>query len=203
VRAVLHEIRPSILRRMRELEALDAEQRQAGLPAQARLCAVPPETGRLLALLAAGAPAGRRVEVGTSGGYSALWLCLAGADAGTILRTFEAREDKAAIARETFRLAEVEALVELTVGDARGRLARETGIGFAFVDHAKERYRDAFDELVPNLVPGGVLVADNILSHAEVLDGFVREVEADARVDSVVLSVGKGLLVCRRPVTRA
>ena len=196
---MFHEIRPSILRRMRELEALDGEQRRAGLPAHARLCAVPQETGRLLALLAAGAPAGRRVEVGTSGGYSALWLCLAGAEAGTILRTFEAQQDKAAIARETFRLAEVEGLVELTVGDARGRLARETGVGFGFVDHAKDRYREAFDELIPNLVPGGVLVADNILSHREELDGFVREVAVDPRVDSVVLAVGKGLLVCRKP----
>jgi predicted O-methyltransferase YrrM len=198
---VLHEIRPSILRRMRELEALDAEQRRAGLPAYERLCAVPPETGRLLALLAAGAPPGRRLEVGTSGGYSTLWLTLAGAETGTILRCFEAQPAKAAIARETFRLAEVEALVELTVGDARGRLARETDIGFAFVDHAKDRYREAFDELVPNLVPGGLIVADNILSHRELLEGFVREVEADPRVDSVVLPVGKGLLLCRRPTS--
>ena len=184
---------------MKELEALDGEQRRAGLPTHERLCAVPPETGRLLAFLAAGAPPGRRIEVGTSGGYSALWITLAGAATGTVLRTFEAREDKAAIARETFRLAEIEALVELTVGDVRGRLRRETEIGFAFVDHAKDRYAEAFEELIPNLVPGGLIVADNILSHQEALEGFVRAVEADPRVDSTVLTVGKGLLLCRRP----
>ena len=199
---MFHELRPSILRRMRELEALDTEQRAAGLPTHERLCAVPPETGRLLALLAAGAPAGRRVEVGTSGGYSALWLSLACAETGHVLEAFEAREDKAAIARETFRRAEIEPLVALTVGDARGRLRSLTGIGFAFVDHAKDRYREAFEELVPNLVPGGLIVADNILSHREVLDAFVTDVVADPRVDSTVLTVGKGLLVCRKLAAR-
>lgn len=200
---MFHEIPPSVQRRMAELEALDARERQAGLPASQRLCLVPRETGRLLALLAASAPAGRRVEVGTSSGYSALWLAFAGAETRTVLRSFEASEVKAAIARETFRVAEVEPLVELLVGDARGRLRLETGIGFAFVDHAKERYGEAFEELIPNLVPGGVLVADNILSHRDELEAFVAQVSADARVDSVVLSVGKGLLVCRRPLATA
>ena len=66
-----------ILDRMRYLEAADARDRADGTPRMKRLRQITPETGKFIALLAAAAPKGRWVEIGTSAGYSTLWLALA------------------------------------------------------------------------------------------------------------------------------
>ena len=66
-----------MLERMQYLEAIDARDRLDGTPQTRRLRQIVPETGRFLTLLAASAHAGQVLEVGTSGGYSGLWLCLA------------------------------------------------------------------------------------------------------------------------------
>ena len=52
--------------------------------------------------------------------------------------------------------------------------------------------------MVPNLVRGGLLVADNLLSHAETMRPFTEHGESDARMDALVVGVGKGLLLCRK-----
>jgi caffeoyl-CoA O-methyltransferase len=59
-------------------------------------------------------------------------------------------------------------------------------------------YLEFYDLVVPRLTPGGLLVADNVLSHAEQLHNFVEGARRDHRVDAAVLPVGKGLLVCIR-----
>lgn len=66
-----------IQQRMRYLEAADARDRTDGTPRMERLRQIPPETGHFLALLAVVAPAGEFIEIGTSAGYSALWITLA------------------------------------------------------------------------------------------------------------------------------
>lgn len=192
------EIPAAMATRMHELEARDADERRRGLPAADRLCQVPPETGRLLALLAAAAPAGEWLEVGTSAGYSTLWLALAARATGRRVRTLERAEWKLALARETFAQVGVEDVVELVAGDAREALAEAGPIGFCFLDAAKSEHADYYALAVPRLLPGGLLVADNIASHAEALAPFVANALADPRLDVVVLGVGKGLLIGRR-----
>ena len=88
-------------------------------PALKRLRQVPPETGKFLALMAAGAPEGEVVEIGTSAGYSTMWIALACEMLGRTLTTFEVLPEKVKMARETFKLVEVEAIVTLVEGDAR------------------------------------------------------------------------------------
>src|SRR6187549_1640809 len=103
----------AMLERMRELEAIDSRDRQDGTPRLERLRQVPPETGRFLALSAAAAPPGRWVEIGTSAGYSAMWIALAARERGARLVTFEVLAEKARLARETFARAGVSDVVEL------------------------------------------------------------------------------------------
>ncbi|MHC1782243.1 MAG: hypothetical protein AB9891_05685 [Anaerolineaceae bacterium] len=74
---MFHTIRQPILDRMKVLEEQDSRDRQDGTDRLKRLRQIPPETGKFLALLAAGAPEGEFVEIGTSAGYSALWIALA------------------------------------------------------------------------------------------------------------------------------
>jgi len=195
---MFHDIPDAMLARMRELEALDAQQRRDGTPTPQRLCAVPPETGRFLALLAAASPPGAMLEVGTSGGYSTMWLTLAARTRAQRVQCFERAAHKTALARETFAAAGIGDRVTLTEGDAHAAVGECHDVAFCFVDHAKELYTDCYELIVPNLVPGGVLAADNILSHQEACAPFVAHVLADPRVDALVVPIGKGVLVARR-----
>ncbi|WP_456414850.1 O-methyltransferase [Oceanithermus profundus] len=200
---MFHDLPEALRARMAELEAIDARDRTDGTPHRRRLRQVPPETGRFLALLAAAAPAGAIVEVGTSAGYSTLWLALAARASGRTVTTFEVLPEKVALARETFARAGVEDVVRLVEGDARDAVAGLDAVGFAFLDAEKGAYPALYEALLPRLVPGGPLAADNVLSHAEVLGPFVDRVIGDRRVDAVVVPIGKGVLLARRPGARA
>ena len=187
-----------ILERMEALEAWDARDRKDRTPRLQRLRQISPETGRLLALFAAMAPPGEMVEVGTSAGYSTLWLSLAAKDRRNRVNTFEVLAEKAALARETLRTTGTQEIVTLIEGDARDGLARFENIAFCFIDAEKEVYSECYDILVPRLVPGGLLIADNVISHREELQGFLDTALADPHFDSTVIPIGKGLLLARK-----
>jgi predicted O-methyltransferase YrrM len=141
---------------MAYLERIDAQDRTDGTTHAQRLRQIPPETGKFLALLAANAPEGDWIEIGTSAGYSTLWLALACRVAGRKITTFEVSEGKANLAGETFRLAGVEDTVELIKGDARDYLLRYSRIAFCFLDADKETYLECYEAVVPSLVGGGL-----------------------------------------------
>lgn len=94
---MFHNIPPGMARRMRDLEEIDARDRDDGTPRLERLRQVPPETGRFIALLAAAAPPGMVIEVWTSAGYSAMWLALACRETGRSLATFEVLDRKSVV----------------------------------------------------------------------------------------------------------
>jgi caffeoyl-CoA O-methyltransferase len=195
---MFHKIPPSILDRMKVLEEQDRRDRKDGTDRLKRLRQIPPETGRFLALLAAGAPEGDLVEIGTSAGYSALWLSLACRCSGRKLTTFEILPDKATLARETFRAAGVEDVVNLVGGDALPALEKMGNIAFCFLDAEKEIYGKCYELVVPRLVRGGLLVADNAINHRETLQPMLDRALADERVDALIVPIGKGELVCRK-----
>lgn len=183
---------------MAYLEAHNARDRQDSTPKALRLRQVPPDTGRFLAILAAGAPPGQLIEIGTSAGYSGLWLSLACRQRDQRLTTFEVDAEKVKLAGETFRLAGVEDVVQLVQGDARLRLAEYEQVAFCFMDAEKDIYPQVYELVIPNLVPGGYFLADNALSHQDELEPFIEHALSDDRVDGLVVPVGKGLLLCRK-----
>ena len=195
---MFHDISAKIMTCMQTLEALDAEQRRLNVPTDDRLCAVPPETGRFLAILAAAAPNGAMLEIGTSGGYSTLWLSRAALLRKQKVQCFEISPDKLAIACDTFAKADVTGLVQISPGDVRDSLADFKDVAFCFMDHEKTQYLECYETLLPNLVSGGIFTADNILSHEPILKPFVAHVLADPRVDAQVIPIGKGVLLARR-----
>jgi predicted O-methyltransferase YrrM len=119
---MFHNISQTVLDQMKALEGIDAQDRQDGTPHLKRLRQIPPETGRFLAMLAAVVPEGAWLEIGTSAGYSALWISLAANLRGRKLITFELLPDKVTLAKKTLKKAQVENLVELVHGDARGHV---------------------------------------------------------------------------------
>jgi caffeoyl-CoA O-methyltransferase len=66
-------------------------------------------------------------------------------------------------------------------------------VAFCFLDAEKDVYLDVYEKVVPNLVPGGILAADNAINHAESLADFLIRAENDPRVDALVVPVGKGV----------
>ena len=196
---MFHDIAPRMTLRMRELEARDAVDRTDGTAHADRLRQIPPDTGRFLALLAASAPEGEWVEVGSGAGYSAMWLSLACKAKGRVLKTFELSYRKAAMARETLRQTGIEHLVELVEADALEELPRLGGVGFAFLDAERSILEPCFELLLERMIPGAILCADNVISHRHQIESFMERIPRDARVDSVVVPIGSGVLVCRRP----
>jgi predicted O-methyltransferase YrrM len=196
---MFHQIPHAVQAQMTVLENRDAQDRTDGTPRMQRLRQVPPQTGRFLALMAAAAPPkGAFIEIGTSAGYSALWLSLACALRGEKLTTFEILPEKFKLAEETFHRAAVAGQINLVLGDAREHLPRIGGLSFCFLDAEKEVYQDCYDGVVPWLVDGGLLLVDNVISHQAGLTAFLDAAHADQRVDTVVLPVGKGVLLCRK-----
>lgn len=163
-----------------------------------RLRQIPPEVGRFIALLAAAAPDGRFMEIGTSAGYSTLWLSMACRATHRKITTFEILDEKVELARSTFSAAGVGDTVELVHGDALEFLSNCQGIAFCFLDGEKEIYGRCYEAVVPRMVQGGLLVADNAISHQATLQPTLDRALHDDRVDALVVPIGKGELVCRR-----
>lgn len=195
---MFHNIPKSIEERMRYLQSLDKQERLDGKPRLRRLRQIPPETGKFIALLAASAPKGTYLEIGTSGGYSTLWLALACKELGRKLITFEILEEKVELAKETFKKAGVQDVVELVQGDARDHMHNYKNVSFCFLDAEKDQYLDCYEKVIPNMVQGGLLVADNVISHKDQLKHMVDRALNDQRVDALVVPIERGELVCRK-----
>lgn len=195
---MFHDIPPAMAERMEYLETVDAADRLDGTPKLQRMRQIQPETGRFLAILAASAPPGRVIEIGTSAGYSTLWLALACRATGRTVTTFEILPEKVRLARETFEQTGVADTVDLIEGDARLLLADLDGVAFCFLDAEKEVYADCYAAVIPNLVPGGLLVADNAINRSSILQPMLDRALADRQVDALIVPIGNGELVCRR-----
>ncbi|MCG3209425.1 MAG: hypothetical protein FOGNACKC_03049 [Anaerolineae bacterium] len=192
------DIPPAILAQMKYLEEIDARDREDGTPRMQRLRQITPDTGKFLALLLANTPAGPVIEIGTSAGYSTLWLALACRQTGRKITTFEVLPEKAELAAATFRRAGVEDTVELVPGDVRDYLPQMGAVSFCFLDAEKEVYAACYEAVIPKLVRGGLLVADNAINHRQMLAPMLNRALTDARVDALIVPVGKGELVCRK-----
>ena len=195
---MFHQIPDEVLARMRELKQKESKDTADDTARFERLRQIPPETGHLLALIAASAPSGAFIEIGTSGGYSGLWISLACRALGRGLTTFEIAEAKVALATETFRKAGVDDIVSIVPGDVREQLAGQSDVAFCFLDVEKDLYQECYDAVLPNMLSGVLLVADNIISHAGDLAEFLDRAESDERVDSMIVPVGNGVLLVRR-----
>lgn len=190
---------PDIMKeRMNYLELIDKEDRTDGTPKSQRLRQVPPETGKFIALMLAVSPDGIAMEIGTSAGYSSMWLALACRETNRKLITFEILEEKVKLARETFSKTGLEDIVELVNGDARYLISQYSGISFCFLDCDKEYYLNCYEAIIPKMVRGGILIADNVISHADMLKPFLDYVYNDYRVDAVLVPLKNGELVCRK-----
>jgi predicted O-methyltransferase YrrM len=184
---------------MRALEERDAEDRVDGTPRAERLRAITPEVGELLCTLAVALGSRSIVEIGTSGGYSTLWLAVAAERTGGRVVTFEIDAAKVELARRTFAEAGVADVVDLRAEDGLAGLEELVAeVDLVFLDAEKEDYEAFIDPIVHALRPGGVLVADNLVSHAEALEGFRGAALGHPELVGLVVPIGRGELVAVR-----
>jgi predicted O-methyltransferase YrrM len=114
------------------------------------------------------------------------------------ITTFEVLPEKAKLARETFQVTQVEGIIRLVEGDAREHLSQYQNIAFCFLDAEKEVYGECYEAVIPSLVKGGLLVADNAIDFRETLQPMLDRALTDERVDALIVPIGKGELVCRK-----
>ena len=193
----------SVLDELDERRRRDSEDfKSDAFDADKAALAAGPETAGLLNLMIRMTGAQRIVEVGTSMGYTALWLGEAArATGGTVIGT-EALESKHTIALDYIARAGLADIVEVRLGDAKESVAAIGGpIDLAFIDAWKSDYQTFFDMLLPEMRPGGAIVADNITfpeSNAEVMADYTAHVRGLANVRSALVPVGNGIEVSVR-----
>lgn len=150
------------------------------------------------------------LEIGSFTGYSA--ICLAkGLQPGGHLHTIEVREDDAEIARENFRRAKMNNIITLHIGNALDIIpALPLEWDLVFIDADKVNYIAYYEMVLPRLQHGGIIIADNVLFHGQVLtepvkgksakaiDQFNKHVRDDERTEQVLLTVRDGLMLIRK-----
>ena len=166
-----------------------------------RYLSVPQEDGRLLRLLAESTGARHVVELGTSTGYSGLWLLLALSRTGGRLTTFEADRDRHRMARSNFDRAGLLPLATVVLGDAHVEAAKlKDSIDLLFLDADKEGYLDYLRRLGPLVRTGGLIVAHNMASPPPD-PRYVDAVTTDPALETVFLNMhdaGLGVTLKKR-----
>jgi predicted O-methyltransferase YrrM len=184
---------------LKHLERRDAAEREQGVARSLRLRQVTPEVGRFLHTLVLATRPRSIVEIGTSGGYSTIWIGAAARAVGASVTTLEIDPAKVQLATTTVRDAGLDRVVTIVPGDAFAYLrSRTEPIGFVFLDAEKEDYPAFYELAVPLLPTGGLLVADNLTSHADELAPFRERVLSDPRVSAVVVPIGRGELLAAK-----
>ena len=158
-----------------------------------RLLNITPETGQFLAILVRAMRAQRILEIGTSNAYSTIWLAWAAAETDGHVTTIERAADKVAIARTNLQRAGLTDRVTVVHGPALDVLADLPGpFDLIFLDADRPSYDSYLDLLLPRLRRGGLLVTDNVTSHAAELADFLRRLKTQPEVDTVTLLLGNG-----------
>jgi predicted O-methyltransferase YrrM len=162
-----------------------------------RLRNVEPETAELLGVLVRAMSATRVLEVGTSNGYSTIWLADAAEAVGGTVISLEIEPDRTAQAASNLTEAGVKAFVDLRTQDAAEALAAfaDDAFDLIFLDAERPLYAGYWPDLIRILRPNGLLVVDNTLSHAKDLVEFSELVYASEQVTSTLVTVGAGVML--------
>jgi predicted O-methyltransferase YrrM len=156
---------------------------------------VEPETAELLAVLIRATGARRILELGTSNGYSTIWLADAARATGGRVVSADVDATRTALTRGNLAAAGLDEWVELRTEDAGSLLAAapEEAWEFVFLDAERPAYPGYLPDLLRTLAPRGVLAIDNVLSHAQELVEFTALIEREPRLAQTVVPVGAGL----------
>jgi len=185
-----------VLAVLARLEAEDADERERGVSVMERSRAVAPTTGRFLFALVAPQTDCEVLEIGGSRGYSTIWLSAGVRYLGGRVLSLEHDSAKIEAWRRNVADAGLDDWCELVAGDAFELLrGLDDVFDVVFLDAEKEDYEALFALAREKLEPGGIVVADNVLSHVETLGAYSEARQADPALVSVTLPLDRGLEV--------
>jgi len=187
---------PEIRNFLRQLED-HARTHDAREPEHSRkLLNLEPETAELVSILARSSRAQRILEIGTSNGYSTIWLAASvGPDGGRII-SIDRSPDKHKLAHENLLATGLMQFVDLRLGDATEVIKTLPGpFDFVFFDADRTSAPGQLNLLLPKLAPQALVLADNALSHPEEISGYLSMVKSLNHLQHVLIPIGKGLSV--------
>jgi predicted O-methyltransferase YrrM len=181
----------SVLARLEEEETTERAQ---GVARELRGRAVAPTTGRFLFALAAAQPECIVLEIGASRGYSTIWFAAGARLLGGRVVSLESDPRKIAAWRHNVADAGLDEWTELVEGDAFKTLPL-VGEFFdiVFIDAEKDDYEALFELARAKVEPGGLVIADNVVSHADTLGAYSAARQADPLLVSVTVPLDRGL----------
>lgn len=168
------------------------------------------QQGKFLEMISTLLQPRRILEIGTFTGYSALYLAK-GLQPDGVLHTIELREEDATVAQANFDRSNTPGEIILHRGNALEIIPALTETwDLVFIDADKVGYSDYYELVLPRVRQGGVILADNVLFHGQVLEqpitgknalaiqSFNERVQKDPRVDNVLVTIRDGLLMIRK-----
>jgi caffeoyl-CoA O-methyltransferase len=198
-----------LIRHARQDEVMQRVARETAQMPSAQMMTTPDEAA-LLTMLARLTSARQALEVGTFTGYGAIAIARGLAEGGR-LKCLELREEFAEIARGNLEAAGVADRVDIVVGPADESLRampEEPTFDYVYLDADKTGYPTYYELIVPRLLPGGLLLIDNVLLGGDVIaptddrsrtvDNLNNRITADERVDSAMVLVADGLTLVRK-----
>jgi predicted O-methyltransferase YrrM len=157
------------------------------------------DTAQFLSILVRSSRRQRILEIGTSNGYSTIWLAWAARSVGGEVISIEREAEKQEQARQNLARAGLSANVELVCGDATEAVARLTGpFDCVFFDADRFSAPEQLRLLLSRLTPEAFLLADNVLSHPQEIAGYLEALNALPDFERMVIPIGKGLSVAYR-----
>ena len=177
---------------LERLYAEDAAQRAAGLPSSQRTRNVERETGRWLALLVRATNARELLEIGSSNGVSTIWLAAAARQNGGRVTGTEILPERAAEANRNLADAGLDAVAQVVAGEARATVASLPGpFDLVFIDAEKDDYVHHLETVVGQVRPGGLILADNVVSHD--LSAYQAMLRSRRDVETVTVPIDRGV----------
>lgn len=179
---------------LKELERFGTDNDAKVQDRRDKMLNITPDTGVFLSILVQAVKARHVLEIGTSNGYSTLWLAEAVQHLNGVVTTVEVLPSKVEMARANFARAGLSASIYIHLGDAGAflRTERDSSYDFIFLDADRDQYVNWWPDLQRVLAPGGLIGMDNALSHAGEVAEFIATVCTVPGFLSVLVPLGSG-----------
>ena len=179
-----------------ELETFGNENDAAQADRSKKMLNLEPDTAQLMSILVRTSQCKRMLEIGTSNGYSTIWLAWAAVTTGGNVISIERDAEKQTMADANLKRAGLRDRVDLRLGDATEIVAALEGtFDFVFFDADRLSAPEQLKLLLPKLQSGALVLADNVLSHPDQIAGYLAAITSLPQFDHMVVSVGKGLSI--------
>src|ERR1700680_609863 len=191
---------PALVRLLEEIEEFGRAQDDAQLEHSKKMLNLEPATARLLHFILRTARRRKILEIGTSNGYSTIWIAAAVAPAGGEVISIDRSADKHALARASLEKAGLGHCVRLVTGEAAKTIPNLAGpFDAVFFDADRINAGDELQLLLPKLAPAVIVAADNVSSHPREIAGYLQAIHALPDFWEFTVPVGKGLSIAYRP----